>query len=70
MGASMNLTVTAEQAIRAEKSCFHTQPLRVTMGSARAPTLVALWHRDGDGRLAQAWVSVSIAGRKDGASRG
>jgi hypothetical protein len=65
MGAEMNFTVTAEQAIRAEKSCFHTQPFQVAVGSNRAPMLVALWSCDGEGRLAQTWVSVSMAGIKN-----
>ena len=61
----MNLTVTVEQAIRSEQSCFHTRPFRVAVDSARASTLVALWSCDGEGRLAQTWVSVSMAGGKN-----
>jgi hypothetical protein len=61
----MNLTVTAEQAIRAGKTAFHTKPFGVTMGSARAPMLEALWSCDGEGRLAQTWVSVSVAAAVD-----
>jgi hypothetical protein len=57
----MNLTATAQRAIRAEKSAFHTQPFGVAVGSTRAPLLVALWSCDEEGCLAQTWVSVSLA---------
>jgi hypothetical protein len=60
----MNFTVTADKTIRAEKTAFHTQPFRVTVDPARAPMLVALWGCDGEGRLVQTWVSVSLAAGK------
>lgn len=60
----MNFTVAAGKTIRAEQTAFHTQPFGVAMDPARAPMLVALWGCDGEGRLVQTWVSVSLAACK------